>query len=529
MESVGPVEEDSGLTILQEDEPHTSTITAHNGEEGQITRGKGALSFRLGDFYSGKDTEQMRLTEEGNLGIGMKDPQAKLDVDGFIRATQGIVFPDGSIQFSASRKTYGPQSAGPGQFGKNPSSGREHFEIAAAGTGTQNFIAKWTESGGAGTLGDSIIFDNGTNVGIGTSTPAKKLDVRGGQLALDNSRFLYSRRTNGQFQEAFGIDSNDDIIFNRNSLVPGVDLDAPKASSALIFGTGAGKFFDIRSSANVPLLRIFEATGNVGIGTSNPLARLQVASAGNGVTSYTARFQSNPSVAGAGGILFDQNSTYGWKVHTEATGFTTGMLNFNYVNIADGSVQAANTLVLRGNGNVGIGVTNPTARLQVEAGNGVGILANSQTNAVIGYSTGQGFAAVYGESQNGNGYGVYGRNAFGGFAMLAEGNAGQSRNKGGWVKALLKVSAAGAIERCYNAITGAAGGTCGFSVTSYAPDFPGFFDINFGFKVNDRFASVTADYVYSSVAASVVYGEGNENTIRVVMCCGGQGFTIIVY
>jgi hypothetical protein len=112
---------------------------------------------------------------------------------------------------------------------------------------------------------------------------------------------------------------------------------------------------------------------NVGIGATNPFARLQVASAGNSATSYTARFQSSPSVAGAGGILFDQNSIYGWKIHTENTGFTDGILSFNYVNVSNGSAQAPNTLVLHGNGNVGIGTMSPSAPLHL-----VGVGSNSE-------------------------------------------------------------------------------------------------------------------------------------------------------
>ena len=57
----------------------------------------------------------MRLTEEGYLGIGITNPKVKLDVDGLIRASQGIVFPDGSIQFSAARKTFGLDSLTPEQ------------------------------------------------------------------------------------------------------------------------------------------------------------------------------------------------------------------------------------------------------------------------------------------------------------------------------------------------------------------------------------------------------------------------------
>jgi hypothetical protein len=45
-----------------------------------------------------------------------------------------------------------------------------------SGTGTQNYIAKWTDGD---SLGNSIIYDNGTNVGIGAIAPAQKLQVAG--------------------------------------------------------------------------------------------------------------------------------------------------------------------------------------------------------------------------------------------------------------------------------------------------------------------------------------------------------------
>jgi len=48
------------------------------------------------------------------------------------------------------------------------------------GSGTTNYVAKWTDTD---TIGDSQIFDNGTNVGIGTASPAHKVDVDGGVFA----------------------------------------------------------------------------------------------------------------------------------------------------------------------------------------------------------------------------------------------------------------------------------------------------------------------------------------------------------
>ena len=64
---------------------------------------------------------------------------------------------------------------------------------------------------------------------------------------------------------------------------------------------------------------------------------------------------------------------------------------------------------------------------------------------------------VYG--QNDNGTAVNGVSA-NGFAMRADGNAYQQRDKGGWVKALAYINADGNIIRCYNALTGSSVG-CG--------------------------------------------------------------------
>lgn len=44
------------------------------------------------------------------------------------------------------------------------------------GSGTLNYIPKWTPDGV--TIGDSQIYDNGTNVGIGTTTPTAKIETR---------------------------------------------------------------------------------------------------------------------------------------------------------------------------------------------------------------------------------------------------------------------------------------------------------------------------------------------------------------
>ena len=75
-----------------------------------------------------------------------------------------------------------------------------------------------------------------------------------------------------------------------------------------------------------------------------------------------------------------------------------------------------------------------------------------------------------------------------GYALFAEGNAGQSRDKGGFVKAMILVNQDGTIARCYNGLANSSTGNCGFTISHPSE---GNYDINFGFKVDDRFLLTT--------------------------------------
>ena len=91
-QAVGPIESgEEGLSVLAAGDAQPVTVLAANDTEAQLARSRGALTFRFGDFFSGNDQEQMRLTEEGNLGIGTSEPKAKLDVAGTIRAERFLI------------------------------------------------------------------------------------------------------------------------------------------------------------------------------------------------------------------------------------------------------------------------------------------------------------------------------------------------------------------------------------------------------------------------------------------------------
>src|SRR5262245_24985231 len=77
------------LAIFREGVTRTTAVLAHDGNQGRLVSSSGGLSFRTGDFFAGRDVEWMRLTPEGNLGIGTENPQGRLDVAGLIRTSEG--------------------------------------------------------------------------------------------------------------------------------------------------------------------------------------------------------------------------------------------------------------------------------------------------------------------------------------------------------------------------------------------------------------------------------------------------------
>jgi hypothetical protein len=260
------------------------------------------------------------------------------------------------------------------------------------------------------------------------------------------------------------------------------------------------------------------ATGNVGVGTPTPNGNLHVHGA-FGITT-----------SGSGAAYFFRN-----RETNSDTGSTDYWAWYSQGNVARFWRTGVGDLIgITTNGNVGIGTTSPTAAKLVvndtSIGTGVAGYTSTTGSGVYGQSTGSGGYGVYGTSA---GYGVYGttstityagvrgvstaQSSFGvwgtanaaggvgvfgegynvgvngksttGFAMRADGNAYQQRDKGGWVKAMLYVQSDGTIDHCYNALTGSSANGCGFQVTH---DTLGIYNIDFGFFVGDRFYALSA-------------------------------------
>jgi hypothetical protein len=242
---VGSIEPERSLAPVTGGAATAVTVLAHDGQDGQIVSNRGALTFRTGDFFGGSDREQMRLTEDGRLGIGTQKPQATLDVAGTVRAQGGIVFDDGTALTSA------------GKLGRVSASGE--VEPNVAGTGTANFLAKWTDS--AGTLANSGVYESNGRIGINTTTPPHVFSVRqnGGTLGVHNVGELFVDR---------------DDRTRSASLTVGT-----AGTLKWIFGMPSGndgfQVYDLIASQS--RFYVDPTNGNIGIGNTAPASKLDVA------------------------------------------------------------------------------------------------------------------------------------------------------------------------------------------------------------------------------------------------------------
>jgi hypothetical protein len=108
--------------------------------------------------------------------------------------TAGPTGPTGANGINGSNGPTGPTGAGtPGSTGPTGPTGITGPTGTGTGLsgGTTNVLPKWTS---ATTLGNSTLFDNGTNIGIGTITPNHPIDLRSNNVSIGNgtgSQVLY--------------------------------------------------------------------------------------------------------------------------------------------------------------------------------------------------------------------------------------------------------------------------------------------------------------------------------------------------
>lgn len=406
-------------------------------EDVDFGTGSGNTSGKL--HFTIQSVPKLTIDAAGNVGIGITNPGARLEVAGQVKITGG--------------------SPGAGKVLTSNASGLATWETPAAGL--------WTSSGG------NIYNSNAENVGIGVSNPIGKLEVDAGILNETSVRFKSSSDYGIRQWYMMGNDLNTALVISRfGPLLGGNLFGMPIANLSAIFTNDLGvNALAIGTKNNIPLVlgtantaRIFiDGSGNVGMGTATPGTKLEVA----GQVKITG---GSP---GAGKVLTsDADGLASWATPT------VGAHN-HFGQSWEGSAPIG--LTIRNNQNTGkalaavaqsVSGTNIGVEGTVVGNNGIGVWGTVEgQNPVTNYYYEAGVAGNANTK-----IGVYGQSTFGNagvFKTMAEAS----------VKATILAEAAGhtALElnngfikvsgtnKTAFTVTGSAGNTSGHILTlSYA-------------------------------------------------------------
>ena len=296
-------------------------------------------AFTVNGWGGSTNPEFFRIDSSGNVGIGATGPGERLEAAGNIAAQNNLII--GYRDSGGARQAefrFNPRSGSYQPYGtgwSNGASGSRGFSLWTNGLGTNGGSVEGTPLEYDGF--NLLLLQNGYgNVGIGTTAPNARLAVNNGASGVN---------ANGLWVESSSMAGYNALTVHSN------------------FNSVQGNLLDVQNSDGSKF--IITTPGNVGIGTTNPGEALHVLNAPTltGNARYVAIFDENQTASAGrgGGIAFAQQGSIlgGIYAYEEDANDDNSQLRFQ----TRTSDTVSDKLVIKSNGNVGIGTGNPTTTL----------------------------------------------------------------------------------------------------------------------------------------------------------------------
>jgi hypothetical protein len=292
--------------------------------------GSGDINFFVtssnstGAFTDGSYTQAMKIRYDGNVGIGTNSPIGKLHINGSV--------------YSAATETDSVFN-GAGSWGNTAN---------FVGTGAYWALRTATNHGvnldvyNDGSPLTALSIAQGGNVGIGTTNPNAPLNV------------ISASSADQALVQKWGYTATNNDIYNLT------------LKQTVTSGVVRWTFNQVNANTAYSNLLTFDR-GNVGIGTTNPNAPLNVISASSGDQALVQKWGYTPA----------NNDTYNLTLKQLVT---SGVVRWTFDQVNNNTAYP--NLLTFDRGSVGIGTTSPASKLDI-AGN-IQISANSSTNYVSG-------------------------------------------------------------------------------------------------------------------------------------------------
>ncbi len=322
-------------------------------------------------------TERMRIKNDGSVGIGTTSPLATLDLRGNLgtgpiasfsgrTSFAGLVVDNGLLTTDLGDLITASSSAYPGQTPSGGGDKRTQFRVTNGGTVYARSFYDLDNSAyflDPANTGNALIVNG--NIGIGTTSPGAKLQAisaAGAGSWILNAQTTGLTNDSGIWQDA---SNNMQFAARDGSNVLRIVLDSNSSSNSYI------------------------NAGNVGIGNTSPLVKLDV--------TGSASLSANLSLRGSG------------TAHTFNI-LDNGTLNFT-TSVGGDAVTNPTLFIKNGgaatSGNVGIGTTAPAAKLDVNGAitinnndlKDVSNVRGNNTNVRINFGDGGGYLDLYSTSR----------------------------------------------------------------------------------------------------------------------------------